>query len=57
MLQTSEYNKKEADSDTEVKLVIASREWEGRGDLKGIKRFKLLCIKKAVRIYCTTLSI
>lgn len=48
MLQTSEYNKKEADSDTEMQLV-------GKGPQeKGIKRFKLLCIKKAIRIYCTT---
>jgi len=31
MLQTSEYNKKEADSDIEMKLVVTSREWERRG--------------------------
>ena len=31
MLQTSEYNKKEADSDTEMKLVVTNREWERRG--------------------------
>lgn len=32
MLQTSEYNKKEADSDIENKVVVTSREkeWEGR---------------------------
>jgi len=31
-LQTSEYNKKEADSDIENKVVVTSREkeWEGR---------------------------
>ena len=26
-------------------------------DSKGIKRFKLLCIEKAIRIYCTTQGI
>ena len=36
-LQTSEYNKKEADSDIENKVVVTSREkeWEGRYRVPG----------------------
>lgn len=46
--QVSEYNRKEADSHIEEKLVVTSREREGGNRQDGvqeIEKYKLLCIK------------
>ena len=51
---SSEYNKKEADSDIEKKLMITSG-WGNIGS--GGARDKPFGIKQATRMYCTTQGI